>query len=162
MDPYFLRIETLAVAASATRGECGFTEYARKLAENLCATVGGTAWIAYTRARAMPHRLVDGFSEVLIVTDNRHVIAVTHVAPAGTDRDLFTIRVNGTPIPHRVLTNESPHGVGETRRSVWLHLNGIPVENCDTLLCPRPATVATWRQCSMCRPCARAYVAGVR
>lgn len=154
----YRRKEILPVPTVATPGECGFTSHARDLATAVRDARNGETWQAYTRTRYMPHRLLDDHSTILVVIDTRTLVAVDHHCPAGTNRDLWTIRVNGHAIPHRVLPREVPHQAEPIARSVWRHRIGITVQGCDTLGCHGPALVATWRRRSMCRRCARRYI----
>lgn len=91
----------------ATGSECGFTSYARDLTTTLCATYGGTTRQAATRHLAAPHPLIDRRSDVLVMVAGHHLVTVGRWCPAGSDRDMWSIRVNGRPMPHR--TFPAPH-----------------------------------------------------
>ncbi|MEV6925501.1 hypothetical protein AB0M46_13525 [Dactylosporangium sp. NPDC051485] len=158
VDPYFLRMDTNAVPTVPTGpSECGFVAYARTLAEGLCVTMHGSTWQAASRTRAMPHPRIDNRSDVTVLIDGRHLVTVQQHTPAGTDRDMWTIRLNCRPIVHRLFRGEIPHQVPMITRSVWRHLNRVHLDTCDTIGCHAPATVATWGAHSMCQRCAARY-----
>lgn len=157
IHPIYLRMEVSAVPAEPTPAECGATTHARELAAALCATLRGEQWQAITRSRYMPHPMVEQRSDILIMIDGRPLVVVAHRRPAGTDRDLWSIRVNGRTIPHRCFPREIPHAIDTITRSVWRHRNGVPVDECDSHGCSGAAIFATWGHRSMCRPCAQGY-----
>jgi len=153
----YRRMEVRDVPAEPVPAECGATTHARALAAALCAALPGENWQAVTRNRYMPHPMVEQRSDILVMIDGRQLVVVAHRRPAGTDRDLWSIHINGRTIPHRYFPREIPHAIDTITRSVWRYRNGVPVDGCDNIGCPRPATFATWGSRSMCRPCAQRY-----
>ncbi|GAA4256515.1 hypothetical protein [Dactylosporangium darangshiense] len=155
IHPALLRLDVTPVPQTApSRAECGFTSYARTLAQQLCATMHGRTWLAATRAPTMPDRRVASIADVTVIVDRRRLITVHQFTPAGDNlRDTWTIYVNCRPIPHRTFTGEVPHQVGPITRSLWRHLNNVQTDPCDTLGCTAPATLATYRHLSLCTAC---------
>ncbi|MEH1124790.1 hypothetical protein [Micromonospora sp. CPCC 206061] len=153
----YRRMEVHAVPAEPVPAECGATTHARELAAALCTTLRGQTWQAVTRSPYMPHPMVELRSDIMVMIDGRHLVVVAHRRPAGTDRDLWSIRVNGRSIPHRVFPREIPHAIEPITRSVWRHHHGMSVDGCDSIGCPGAAIFATWGNRSMCRRCAQRY-----
>lgn len=143
-DHPYHRLDHEPVSQQPQRGETGYVTYARDLARAVCTVLGGARWEAEAISPAFPSDKVDQHSQVSItVDDNRHVV-LTRTSPAGGGLDLWTVTVDGQPIPHRPLPGEAPHHVEPVARSVWYHLNEVTVEACDRLMCREPATFATW------------------
>lgn len=102
------RMETKPVPATGHPDESGFIGYARVLSRMLCLAVRGTEWRTEARAPywSRPENEIHG--QTATVVDARWMIVATHRVPAHTSRDLFTITMNGKPVPYNVRTGELP------------------------------------------------------
>ncbi|MBM0230499.1 hypothetical protein JNW91_00590 [Micromonospora sp. STR1_7] len=101
--------------------------------------------------------MVEQRFDTFVMIDGRRLVAVSHRCPPGTVRDLWNVRVNGRAIGHRTFPHEVPHSVEVISRSVWRHLHGIAVDDCDTPGCHGTATMATWGHQSWCHTCAKRF-----
>lgn len=143
LHPYH-RLHHDPITQQPQRGETGWVTYARDLARAVCAAAGGSRWDAEATSPAFPTREVDQHSQITITIDDRRQVVFTQTNPAGSRPELWTITIDGQPIPHRPHLGEAPHHVTPLARSVWYHLNGVRIDPCDKPTCHQPATVATW------------------
>lgn len=143
-DHPYHRLDHETVSQQPQRGETGYVAYARDLARAVCRVLGGARWEAEATSPAFPSDRVDQQSQVRITVDDRRQVVLARSSPAGGGLELWTVTVDGQPIPHRPLPGETPHHVEPVARSIWYHLNNVTVDPCDRLMCREPATVATW------------------
>ena len=138
--------DTVHVRQVAQYGELGVETGARTLAETLCTALHATTWDATVRTPSVPCEHVDQQDSTTVEIGGQLTIVVTRTKPARRpfSGERWTINVNGTAIPHRPVRGEIVHSAAAITRSVWLYLSDVAQDPCDSLGCPKPATVATW------------------
>lgn len=155
----FTRMEAGPVPAQPTAVETGFTGWGRETAEAVCAVLRGTTWRAATRAPYYPHPENETHAQLIIaVRADRGWCRIlhTHTVPAYTDRDLFTLTVDGRPVPFGVRPGELPHTAEVIAAALWRYARDIPVRACTATWCDRVPTVATYTG-SLCPEHAKQY-----
>ena len=155
----FTRMKTTTVTPQPTPGEYGFTEWSRDTAEAVRAAVGGTAWHAETREPYRPHPENETHAELIMVfkiNERESRIVHTHRVPAYTERDMFTLTIDGRPARFSLHPGDLSHSPKMIALTVWRNLNSATFGECAAMTCTEPPTVATFRD-TMCRTHADRY-----
>ncbi len=155
----FTRMETSSVTPYPTPAECGFTSYGRDTAEAVRVALHGTQWHAEARAPYWPHPENETHGELIIAVKTGHRwtrIVHRHTVPAHTERDMFTLTVDGQPARYAVHRTDLPHLPASIALTVWRHINGYPFGECAALQCAEAPTVATYHDV-LCRTHANQY-----
>ena len=127
----------------------------RTLALAVRDALGGSDWTAESRSPYWPCEN-ETHGQTIIAVDRRWLVVATHTIPVRTVHDMFTIKINGRPIPYRSLRGDLPHQPGTIAANIWRHVNGVTVEPCDSLTCQHAPTVAIFGG-SLCEKHARRY-----
>ena len=155
----FTRMYAAAVPAKPAAVETGFTGWSRETAEKVCAVLHGTAWRAAARAPYYPHPENETHGQLIIAVHGdrgwRRILH-THTVPAHTDRHLFTLTVDGRPVPYGLRTGELPHSADVIAAALWRYAREIPVSECTAIWCGKVPTVATYTG-SLCAEHAKQY-----
>jgi hypothetical protein len=155
----FTRMETTTITPQPTPAECGFTTWSRDAAEAVREALRGTEWRAEARAPYWPHPENETHGELIISVKIGHRwlrIVHTHRVPAYTDRDLFTLTVDGRPARYALHRGDIPHMPAVIANTAWRHVNGHRFGECAALTCTEPPTVATFRD-TLCHEHADRY-----
>ncbi|MBN1172644.1 MAG: hypothetical protein JXA67_10770 [Micromonosporaceae bacterium] len=156
---WLTRLETVTITEPGNPGaECGFTTEARNVARTVCRALRGTQWRAEARAPYWPHPANEIHAQIVIVVDRRWIITFTHRVPAHTDRDMFTLTVNGRPVPYHRNTGDLPFHPEVIAANVRRHVTGTTFTGgCTSLTCTSTPTVATYGRAAYCAEHAARY-----
>jgi len=155
----FRRMETTRITRLPDPTETGATAWGRDTAEAVREALHGTAWHAEARTPYWPHPENETHGQLFIAVKADHrwsLIAHTHTSPAGTDRDLFTLTLNGRRIPYALHRGDLPHMPAVIALTVWRHINRVVFGECAAVLCDQSPTVATYGA-TLCDEHARSY-----
>lgn len=140
----YTHMETLTISPHPTGPEHGCETAAREIAEAVCRLYGGDAWRAEHRSPAWPHPENELHSELTITINNLRTIIHRHTVPAYTQCDLFTLTVDGRPVPAHRPSHGLPHQSATIVANLWRDLHRVSPTGCDSLGCPDVPTVLTY------------------
>ncbi|MDM4723340.1 hypothetical protein QTQ03_28460 [Micromonospora sp. WMMA1363] len=138
------RMDTLTIAPYPTGPEYGCEPAAREIAEAVCRLYGGDAWRAEHRSPAWPHPENEIHGELTITVNNLRTVVHRHTVPAHTHRDLFTLTVDGRPVPAHLPRHRLSHATETIVANLWRDLHKMSPAGCDHLGCPDVPTVLTF------------------
>lgn len=144
------RMVSYVVSVDESAPDHGWLDSTRALAVDLAEMTGAGSWEAIAAERRWVTATSGQEYHQFITLGDTLRIMITHLIPAGTIRDRWSIAVNGVLIPHRPYRGEVPHTRAALARSVYLHLNGVPAEPCDALTCTDPPTHTLLNRAAYC------------
>ncbi|MFJ2087489.1 hypothetical protein ACIOBK_33530 [Micromonospora chokoriensis] len=144
IDDRDTRMDILTITPRPLGPEYGCEVAAREIAEAVCRLYRGDAWTAEHRSPAWPHPQNELHSELIITINNVRRIVHRHTVPANTGCDLYTLTVDGRPVPAHRIPHGLPHQAATIVANLWRDLHGISSDRCDGLGCPEVPTVLTY------------------
>lgn len=155
----FTRMETTTITRHPDPTEVGFSTWGRDTAEAVREALRGTEWQAEARAPYWPHAENETHGQLIIAVkiDHRWLrIVHTHTVPNHTDRDLFTLTIDGRPARYALHRGDLPHMPAMIALTAWRNISRATFGECAALMCDESPTVATYNA-TLCEEHARSY-----